>query len=153
MSLHIRPATPADQPAITALVRAANINPLNLGWPRFRVAVDAGRVVGVAQIKVHGDGSRELASLAVAPNRQGEGIGSALVEHWLTQPDGRPPLYLMCRDRLEGYYNRFGFQRLARSEMPPYFRRMIRFSVVFFAIAGLFGERRRILVMRREARF
>ena len=71
MSYQIRPATQADQPAITAMVRAAGINPLSLHWPRFRVAEDAGRVVGVAQIKIHGDASRELASLAVAPDRQG----------------------------------------------------------------------------------
>ena len=36
-------------------------------------------MVGVAHIKAHGDGSRELASLAVVPDRQGEGIGGALI--------------------------------------------------------------------------
>ena len=118
MAYQIRPATQADQPAITAMVRAAGINPLSLHWPRFRVAEDAGRVVGVAQIKVHGDGSRELASLAAAPDRQGEGIGGALVQHLLAQPEGQPPLYLMCAQPLESYYIRFGFRRVERAEMP-----------------------------------
>ena len=112
MAYQIRPATQADQPAITAMVRAAGINPLSLHWPRFRVAEDAGRVVGVAQIKVHGDGSRELASLAAAPDRQGEGIGGALVQHLLALPEGQPPLYLMCAQPLESYYTRFGFRRV-----------------------------------------
>ncbi len=109
MAYQIRPATAADQRAITAMVRGAGINPLSVHWPRFLVAEDAGRVIGVAQIKPHGDGSRELASLAVAPDRQGEGISAALVAAWLARERGT--LYLMCADRLEGYYARFGFRR------------------------------------------
>jgi len=149
MAFPIRPATEADQPAITALVRAAGINPFNLNWPRFRVAEDAGRVVGAAQIKIHSDASRELASLAVVPDRQGKGIGGALIAHWLAQPAGRSPLYLMCRSELEGYYSRFGFRKIERHEMPPYFRRMTRVAAVFMAIAALFGQHRTIIVMWR----
>ena len=150
MTFRIRPATQADQPAITAMVRAAGINPLSLHWPRFRVAEDAGRIVGVAQIKHHGDGSRELASLAAAPDRQGEGIGGALVQHLLAQPEGQPPLYLMCAQPLESYYIRFGFRRVERGDMPPYFRRMTRVAGVFIAIAALFGEQHRVIVMRHD---
>jgi N-acetylglutamate synthase-like GNAT family acetyltransferase len=147
--LPIRPATQADQPAITAIVRAAGLNPFSLHWPRFRVVEDAGRVVGVAQIKPHGDGSRELASLAVVPDRQGEGIGRALIHHLLEQPEGQAPLFLMCADPLERYYTRFGFRRVERAEMPAYFRRMTRVAAIFIVIAALFGEQPRILVMRR----
>jgi N-acetylglutamate synthase-like GNAT family acetyltransferase len=149
MSFQIRPAIEADQPVITAMVRAAGINPLSLHWPRFRVAEEGGRVVGVAQIKLHGDASRELASLAVAPDRQGEGIGGALIHHLLEQPEGRSPLFLMCRNELESYYARFGFRRVERGAMPPYFRRMTRVAAVFTAIAALFGEQRHVIVMRR----
>jgi len=149
MSFRIRPATEADQPAISAMVRAAGINPLSLQWPRFRVVEDVGRVIGVAQIKIHGDASRELASLAVAPDRQGQGIGGALIHHLLAQPEGQPPLFLMCRNELEGYYTRFGFRRVERGEMPPYFRRMSRVAAVFMAAAALFGEQHRVIVMCR----
>ena len=153
MSFQIRPATQADQPAITAMVRAAGINPLSLHWARFRVAEEGGRVVGVAQIKLHSDASRELASLAVVPDRQGDGIGGALIQHLLAQPEGQPPLYLMCAHPLEGYYTRFGFRRLERAEMPPYFRRMTRLAGVFIAIVALFGETHHIIVMRHEGTF
>ena len=149
MSFQIRPAAQADQPLITAMVRAAGINPFSLHWPRFRVAEEGGRVVGVAQIKLHGDASRELASLAVVPDRQGEGIGGALIWHLLDQPEGQPPLFLMCRDELQGYYARFGFRRVERGEMPPYFCRMTRVAAVFMAIAARFGEQRHVIVMRR----
>ena len=148
MTFQIRPATQADQPAIAAMVRAAGINPFSLDWPRFRVAEDAGRVVGVVQIKIHGDASRELASLAVVPDRQDEGIGGALILHLLAQPEGQPPLFLMCRNELEGYYSRFGFRRVERTEMPPYFRWMTRLAGAFIAIAALFGENHHIIVMR-----
>ena len=150
MGYCIRRATAADQPAITAIVRAAGINPLDLHWPRFLVAeTDLPlRVVGVAQIKPHRDGSRELASLAVVPDRRGEGIGGALIRALLATEPGT--LHLMCRDQLEGYYARFGFRALRPAEMPPYFRRITRMAGVFFALAALFGEARRITVMRRE---
>ncbi|MCX6029665.1 MAG: GNAT family N-acetyltransferase [Chloroflexi bacterium] len=148
MAYHVRPATDADQPAITALVRGAGINPFSLYWPRFLVAEDAGRVIGVAQIKPHGDGSRELASLAVAPDRQGARIGSALVAAWLARERGT--LYLMCADRLENYYARFGFRRIDTREMPPYFRRMVRVANIIARVATLFGQPRQVIVMRRQ---
>ena len=147
MAYQIRPATEADQRAISALVRGAGINPLSLHWPRFLVAEDANRIVGLAQIKPHRDGSRELASLAVAPDRQGEGIGATLVAAWLARERGT--LYLMCADRLEGYYARFGFRRIDMGEMPPYFRRMIRVANIIARVATFFGQPRQVIVMRR----
>ena len=60
-------------------------------------------------MKPHGDGSRELASLAVLPEWQGRGVGRALVHALL---DGEPgPIYLTCAAGLEGYYEQFGFHR------------------------------------------
>lgn len=153
LTCRIRPATRDDQPAITAIVRAAGINPFSLHWPRFLVAEDSGtrQIIGVAQIKPHRDGSRELASLAVVADRQGEGIGGALIQALLAAEQG--PLHLMCRDALEGYYARFGFHKLNPAKMPPYFRRMTRVAGIFFAVAACFGETRRIVVMRREGMF
>jgi N-acetylglutamate synthase-like GNAT family acetyltransferase len=144
-----RPATQVDQPAITVIVRAAGLNPFSLHWPRFLVAEEEGRVIGVAQIKPHGDGSRELASLAVIPERQGQGIGAALIAALLAGERGA--LYLMCAGHLEGYYARFGFRRIGAAEMPPYFRRMTRVASLFFAVAALVGSRDHIIVMRRQA--
>ncbi len=153
MAYRLRPATAGDQPAITAIVRAAGINPFGLHWPRFLVAeADVPlRIVGVAQIKPHGDGSRELASLAVVLDRQGEGIGGALIQALLAAEQG--PLHLMCRDELEGYYARFGFHALRPAEMPPYFRRMTRVAGISFALAARFGGKRHITVMYREGMF
>ena len=140
----IRPATQADQPTIRRLIREANLNPMSLQWPNFLVAEEDGAIIGLGQVKQHRDGSRELASLAVLPGRQGEGFGSAIVTSLLARERGRV-LYLTCRSQLEGYYQRFEFHRLERADYPPYFR---RFIPVFNSIGRLF--RTKILVMRRS---
>lgn len=141
----IRAATEADQPTIRRLIKEANLNRMSLNWPNFVVAEEEGAIVGVGQVKPHGDGSRELASMAVVPARQGDGIGSAIIKTLIArEPDA--VLHLTCRRQMGAYYERFGFQRLEAAEYPPYFRRLIPIVNV---VARVFGTR--ILVMRREA--
>jgi N-acetylglutamate synthase-like GNAT family acetyltransferase len=144
VALAIRDATEADQPTISRLVREANINRMSLKWPNFVLAEEEGAIVGVGQVKTHGDGSKELASIAVVPARQSKGIGSAIIKTLLARERG--VLYLTCRSQLEHYYERFGFRTLRAAEYPPYFRRMIP---IVNTVARVF--RMRILVMKREA--
>lgn len=141
----IRLATEADQAAIRRLIKEANINPMSLNWPNFVVADDEGAIVGVGQVKAHGDGSRELASIAVVAARQGQGIGRAIIETLLAR-EPSAVLHLTCRRELEGFYERFGFRSLERTEYPPYFG---RFIPIVNVVMRPFGTR--ILVMRREA--
>jgi N-acetylglutamate synthase-like GNAT family acetyltransferase len=140
----IRAATEADQPTIRRLIKEANLNRMSLNWPNFVVAEEDGAIVGVGQVKAHGDGSRELASLAVVPARQGQGIGGALIKTLLAREPG-VVLHLTCRSQLQGYYERFSFRRLAPAEFPPYFRRMIP---IINLVARFLGTQ--ILVMKRE---
>jgi N-acetylglutamate synthase-like GNAT family acetyltransferase len=141
----IRPATEADRPTIRRIVLEARINRMSLNWPNFVVAEDRGAIVGVGQVKQHRDGSRELASIAVIPARQGQGVGSAIIETLLTSEPGAV-LYLTCRSQLEPYYERFGFRFVESGEYPPYFRRIVP---LVNAVMRLF--KLRIVVMRREA--
>jgi N-acetylglutamate synthase-like GNAT family acetyltransferase len=141
----IRAATEADQPTIRRLIKEAKLNRMSLNWPNFVVAEEEGAIVGVGQVKTHGDGSRERASMAVVPGRQGEGIGSAIIKTLIAREPG-VVLHLTCRSQLGTYYERFGFQRLGAAEYPPYFRRLIPIVNV---LARAFGTQ--ILVMRREA--
>jgi N-acetylglutamate synthase-like GNAT family acetyltransferase len=140
----IRSATEADQATIRRLIKEANINPMSLNWPNFVVAEEDGAIVGLGQVKAHGDGSRELASIAVVPARQGRGIGRAIIETLLAREPG--VLHLTCRCELEGFYRPFGFRSLERTEYPPYFGRMIPLVNLAMRPFGI-----RILVMRREA--
>ena len=148
--MNIRPAIATDQKTIEHIIHDAGINPMSLDWRRFVIAEDSGdpepsrRIVGIGQIKPHGDGSRELASIAVIPSRRGQGIGSEIIRALLAQEQGA--LYLTCREQLESYYARFGFRRVPRDEMPPYFRRIIRVVNIFAPIMrGV-----RIIVMKRD---
>ena len=144
MPVTIRPAAEADQGTIRRLIREANLNRMSLDWPNFVVAEQEGAVVGIGQVKPHKDGSRELASIAVVPGRQGSGIGSAVIRTLLAREAG--VLHLTCRRQMQGYYERFGFHRLEPSEFPPYFKRLIPIAKVF---ARMWGTE--IAVMRREA--
>ena len=145
MPLIIRPASADDQFAIQMIVRAAWIYPRDLDWQRFLLAQWGQDIVGVGQVKPHGDGSRELASIAVVPEWQGHGVGSALIRALLSREAG--PTYLMCNAHRESYYQRFGFRRLERPAMPPYFR---RFALLTPVIGLLSLNRMRLIVMGRD---
>ena len=145
MSLTIRAATEADQPTIRRLIKEVHLPRMNLQWANFVVAEEDHEVVGMGQVKSHGDGSRELASIAVVPARQDQGIGSAIIQALLAREPG-VVLHLSCRRELEGYYERFGFRRLDPGELPPYFRRLVP---VMNVVARMF--RTQILVMSRDA--
>jgi amino-acid N-acetyltransferase len=145
MPLIIRPAIADDQFAITMIVRAAWLNTRDLDWRRFLVAQWGQDIVGVGQVKPHKDGSRELASIAVVPEWQGQGVGGALVRALLARENG--PLHLMCNAHRETYYERFGFRRLDRSAMPPYFRRFAQIAPV---IGLLSLNRIQLVVMGRD---
>ncbi len=143
----LRAAGPGDQAAITRLIRQARINPRGLDWRRFvvveeRACTGRGTLVGVAQVKPHRDGTRELASLAVVPERQGQGIGGVLVRTLLARQYA--PLYLMCLNRMEPYYARFGFRRVPAGSEPGYYRAVLR---VFNAFLWLIGRRLRVIAM------
>jgi N-acetylglutamate synthase-like GNAT family acetyltransferase len=143
--LTIRPAIDADQATIRRLIAEARINRMSLNWPNFVVAQDDGAIVGVGQVKAHKDGSRELASIAVIPARQGQGIGSAIIETLIAREPG-VVLYLTCRSQLERYYGHFGFRFVAPADYPPYFRRMVPLVNTVMRLFGI-----QIVVMRREA--
>jgi amino-acid N-acetyltransferase len=145
MPVIIRPATADDQYAITIIVRAAWLNRRDLDWQRFLVAQWGQDVIGVGQVKPHADGTRELASIAVIPEWQGQGVGGAIIRALLARETGA--LHLMCVPRNQGYYERFGFRRIGRAEMPRYFRRLDQLAAIFtWLSAGRIG----LAVMRRE---
>jgi amino-acid N-acetyltransferase len=142
----VRPATAADQKTIKAVIRAVQINPMDLKWPNFVLAVDqdSGTIVGTAQVKRHGDGSRELASIATVPSHRRRGIAHQLINHLLAEHEGT--LYLTCLDTMESFYQQFGFRRIGTHEMTPYFRRLMRIAG---ALNFVSDEGRRLLVMQR----
>jgi len=139
----IRPATANDFAQIRALVRAERLNPLGLNWPRFWVATSpGGEVLACGQVKLHRDGSRELASIVVRPDWRGRGVARTLIASLIGSHPGT--LYLTCRASLESFYAQFGFQVIEKGEMPPYFRRVYGLFRLFKRFNLIEGE---LLVM------
>jgi amino-acid N-acetyltransferase len=119
----LRAARREDAPAIRRLIWQVQINPMGLDWRRFWLAVDAqDQLLGCGQLKPHGDGSIELASIAVKPACRGQGIARAVIEHLLAQA-GRP-VYLYCATRMGPFYERYGFRVIGPEVMPAAFRPM-----------------------------
>jgi N-acetylglutamate synthase-like GNAT family acetyltransferase len=127
----IRPAGKDDFPAIRDLIHAVRINPMGLDWRRFLVAIGPGdRFFGCGQIKLHSDGSRELASIAVSEPFRSRGVARALIEALLAREANRP-LFLMCRAELKSLYTRFGFEEAGSGDLPRYFKRIKRLERLF----------------------
>ena len=130
--LVLRSAEKADQPAIKALIHEGGINPFGIHWQNFIVAVDAnGQLIGCGQLKPHRH-TVELASIAVTPHAQGQGIARQIIEQLLTRAPN--PTWLMCQAPLTTFYTKFGFVEVSeRSQMPAYFR-LLHWGV------GIFGR-------------
>lgn len=145
-SYTIQPATQAEAKSIHKLIHSVGINPMDLDWRRFLIAADGqGRVLGCGQVKPHGDGTRELASIAVWPEYRRRGIARALIQRLLAE--NPPPLYLTCLAPMQPFYEPFGFRVLAPDEMSPYFRRIHR---VFAIFQKLNPRTERLLVMFKK---
>ena len=129
-SYTLRPACEEDFVAIRKLIHQVGINPMGLHWEHFILAVDTeDQMIGCGQIKLHGDGSRELASIAVIEARRSQGVASEIIRHLMNDATGR--LYLTCRTRLGPFYKRFGFRVASPNELTPYFRRINRLVGIF----------------------
>ena len=141
----LRAATKKDAPVIRALIYQVGINPFGLDWRHFTLAVDEkNTMIGCGQIKPHGDGTRELASIAVQPGYHGQGIGSLLVQTLIES--AVPPLYLTCRAEMASFYTRFGFVILTIEQMSPYFKWIAGMANALRSVFPRIGE---LKVMRR----
>lgn len=147
MTITLRAATAADQPAIDALIKQLHLFGLNIKWPNFVVAVDdeTQQVVAMGQIKRHGDGSYELASIGTQRAYRGRGLARQIIERLIAQHPGE--LHLMCVSTMGPFYEPFGFRSLTFDAMPPYFKRMARLAAAARLVDKTGPE---LLVMRRE---
>jgi protein-tyrosine-phosphatase/N-acetylglutamate synthase-like GNAT family acetyltransferase len=115
------PPSPADLPAIEALIGAAGLPP-GVVRDRFPEAYTVARrgdaVVGVAALEAH-DGAGLLRSVAVAPSERGRGTGIALVADRLTaaSAQGIASVYLLTNTAAP-LFGRFGFLAVERAAAP-----------------------------------
>lgn len=123
-TITLRTAGPGDRPAILEVVRAAfendeEVELVRTIWtaPEYLVDLEivaerAGRIVGHVLHSTGYIGTRELvalAPLAVHPDHQRRGIGSALMNEAIARADrhGHPAVVLLGNP---AFYGRFGFE-------------------------------------------
>lgn len=146
----IRPAAKADQGMITSLITRARLNPRNLHWSRFLVAEDSGKIVGLRQVRIHKQDTREVASGYVKPEYRRQGISASLMKEILARENG--PLYLMCNSKWANYYEQFGFHRIPPSELPPDFGREFRiWRTITFLLFLLAPQKTGLIPMKRNS--
>jgi amino-acid N-acetyltransferase len=147
----VRRARLDDQPVIAAMVRRARLNPAGLHWEQFVVGERDGRAVGVAQLRRHSDGTKELASLVVEPGARGHGIATHMVDALLAGETAA--VYALIDRRFTGHFARWGFRQVGPSQLP---RPVARTYVIGRAVTALGSvlrrQRIRIVPLLRPAR-
>jgi amino-acid N-acetyltransferase len=106
------------------------------------VARRAGHVVGSAALEVYPDGAL-LRSVAVESGLRGHGIGRMLTEAAirLAAEQQAPAMYLLTTTA-EGYFPKYGFERIDPAEVPSTVRASVEFTSACPSTA---------VVMRRRA--
>ena len=128
---------------------AERLNPRGLDWPNFVVAEEGGRLVGVAQMRKHPDGARELASLVVLAEARGRGVAAGLIEALLAGESG--PVCMIVDRPFAAHYGRWGFAEIAARSAPASVRSNYRIGRIVTGLASLFSRRRiRLVVLARR---
>jgi N-acetylglutamate synthase-like GNAT family acetyltransferase len=149
MTFQIRPARPEDQEIIVSFIRQAKLNPRNLHWERFLVAEKDRQIIGIRQVKVHAQGTREIASGFVLPEYRRQGISARLLDELLAREAGT--LYTMVSEKRAAYYEPFGFRQVDARQLPTDFRKEYRIGRIVTTLMSIFRkERVRVIPMKRE---
>lgn len=124
------PAVAGDRPAIESLLVAADLPHQDFAahLEHFRVAREAGRLVGAVGLEVHGK-TGLLRSLVVDPSQRGRGLGLALTEDILAYARelDLQQVYLLTTTAAD-FFPKFGFTRCQRDDAPEEIRATEEFA-------------------------
>jgi N-acetylglutamate synthase-like GNAT family acetyltransferase len=127
--IRIEPAAPSDAGSIEALLSHAHLPTEGLAThlEAAFVARDGDRVVGSAAIELYADGGL-LRSVAVEAEHRGTGLGGRLTAAAIEEARRRrlPALYLLTTTA-GAFFPRFGFETIARDEVPASVQDSIEF--------------------------
>ncbi|MBI2406840.1 MAG: GNAT family N-acetyltransferase [Gemmatimonadetes bacterium] len=116
----IRGATAADYDAVAQLLTDSELplDGVREALPSFLLAESAGQLVGVAGLEVCCEHAL-LRSVAVAPAWRSRGLGRELITRVIAGAESRGirALYLLT-NTAESYFPSFGFEKIARDEVP-----------------------------------
>ena len=127
---HIEPGRPEDAQEVLALL-ARNHLPLDGLLDHLAttlVARQNGQIIGSAALEVYPEGVL-LRSVAVDPEAQGRGLGHELTDAAIRMAEAvnAPAIYLLTTTA-ERYFPKFGFERIARTDVPATVRTSIEFT-------------------------
>ena len=96
----------------------------------FLVAIEKGQLIGVIGLEIYGSYGL-LRSLAVLPEHRGKGVSGKLIERLesLAALRGLKELYLLTETAPE-YFERHGFQKIIRNDVPDEVKQSSEFSHV-----------------------
>ena len=151
MSLEIRPARPADLPAMEALLSDSRlpVDGVRDALPQFLTAWQDGKLAGMVGLEVY-DGFGLLRSAAVDLGSRGTGIGRALVERVLAEAASyRVREVYLLTTTAERWFSRFGFRHVDRGDVPEPIRSSTEYRELCPASAAVMM---REIERRREGR-
>lgn len=126
----IEAARTADLPAIVELLTASGLPDAGLAahLAMALVARDGAAIVGSAALEVYGAAAL-LRSVAVAPERRGQGLGRQLTAAALdlARRLGVTEVYLLT-ETASDFFPRFGFRPIAREAIPTAVRQSVEFT-------------------------
>jgi N-acetylglutamate synthase-like GNAT family acetyltransferase len=130
MDIVIAPAMPGDFDAVLELLAQNNLpaDGLRDHISTLLIARQDRRVVGSAALEMYADGAL-LRSVAVAPALQRHGLGRRLTDAALHLARERtvPAVYLLT-ETAEQYFPKFGFERIARTDVPASVQTSVEFT-------------------------
>jgi amino-acid N-acetyltransferase len=92
------------------------------------VAREHEEIVGSAALEVYPDGAL-LRSVAVDPSLQGRGLGHDLTDAAIRLArDLRAPAVYLLTTTAEGYFPKFGFERIGRADVPATLQTSVEFT-------------------------
>jgi amino-acid N-acetyltransferase len=121
-------AKPKDLGAIASLLELCKLPANDLEAHDFIVAVEEDRLLGCIGLELVGP---LLRSLAVDPAMRGKGIANELCSRLLqhAQRQGIQEIYLLT-DSAERFFERIGFQKVARVDAPEWVKRHKQFTTL-----------------------
>jgi N-acetylglutamate synthase-like GNAT family acetyltransferase len=115
LNFTIRAATAADESTIRSMINRAQLDPSSVHWENFLIAETTSEIIGIGQLKPYRD-CTELGSLVTLRAYRGKGVAAAIIA--ALEAKATFPLYLICRDIMEAYYQQFGYKRISWQESP-----------------------------------
>jgi N-acetylglutamate synthase-like GNAT family acetyltransferase len=139
----IEAASHGDLPAVRDLLVRSRLplDEIDDHLKTMLVAREGGQIVGTAALELYADGAL-LRSVAVDPRRQGRRLGHQLTEAALrlARTHGADVVFLLTTTA-ERFFPKFGFEQIARDEVPASVKASVEFRSACCASA---------IVMRKQ---